>query len=561
MTGAQVLLKGLLQEGVEIIFGFPGGAVIPIYDELFKQSEIRHVLSRHEQGAAFMASGYARASGKVGVAMATSGPGATNLVTGIADAYMDSIPIVCLTGQVPRLMIGRDSFQEADTTGITMPIVKHNYLVYDEYELPIIVREAFHLARTGRPGPVLIDIPKDVSTAEIDLNRVKRRELRGYHPVYEGSEEYLDRAADLINDAQRPLLYIGGGVIASGAHEEVRQLAEAGNIPVAWTLMGKGAFPESHPLAVGMLGMHGAAYANYAITSCDVMIALGVRFDDRVTGRLETFAPEAKVIHVDIDPAELGKNRTPLVPIQGDVKQVVTQLLPLIEHRPRMAWHEQIAQWKAAYPLRIKGEEDGRLKPQHVIQALNEITKGKAIVTTSVGQHQMWAAQFYRVEEPRRFLTSGGLGAMGFGFPAAIGAKFARPEEEVWCITGDGSFQMNLQEMAVAVLHKLPIRIVLINNGYLGMVRQWQQLFHEARYAETYLGGVPDFARLAEAYGAAGRRVEKVEEIIPALEWAQEFTDRPVLLDFRVAQEENVFPMVPAGGDTGRPLLEEPGAE
>jgi acetolactate synthase-1/2/3 large subunit len=554
MTGAQALLKCLQEEGVDIIFGFPGGAVIPIYDALF-DSEIRHVLVRHEQGAAFMAGGYARATGRVGVALATSGPGVTNLVTGIADCYMDSVPVVFLTGQVSRSMIGRDAFQETDATGITMPIVKHSYLVQDVHELPVIVKEAFHIARSGRPGPVLIDIPKDVSYEQFDFNQATQRELRGYQPIYVAQPEVIQAAADLINQSERPLLYLGGGTISSGASEEVIALAEAGNIPAAWTLMGKGAIPESHPLAVGMLGMHGAAYANYAIGHCDAMIALGARFDDRVTGKLSTFAPTAKVLHVDIDPAEIGKNRRPDLSIQGDVKQVLQQLLPFIRKIPRTAWLEQIEAWKRAYPLNVGDSQDGRLKPQHVLQALNEVTRGQAIVATDVGQHQMWAAQLYRVERPRQFLTSGGLGAMGFGLPTAIGAQMAFPEAEVWCITGDGSIQMNIQEMATAVLQKLPIKIAIINNGYLGMVRQWQELFHNSRYSETYLATVPDWVKLAEAYGAAGRHVTRPEEVLPALRWAQQISDRPTILNFQVVQEENVFPMVPAGGDTSNPWL------
>jgi len=559
-TGAQALVKGLQEEGVEILFGIPGGVLIPIYDVLY-HSGLRHILARHEQGAAFMASGYARSTGRVGVAIATSGPGVTNLVTGIADAYMDSVPVVFLTGQVPRPMIGRDSFQETDATGITLPIVKHSYLVMDERELPIIVKEAFHLARTGRPGPVLIDIPKDVSTAEFDDEDSPQRELRGFHPVLEAEPDQVEQAVDLINRAERPLLYIGGGVIASEAAAEVQALAEGGNIPVAWTLMGKGGFPESHSLALGMLGMHGLASANYATHHCDVMIALGVRFDDRVTGKLSTFAPAAKVIHVDVDPAEIGKNRRPTeVGIQGDVKRVLRQLNPHIRARDRTAWLEQIAQWKQNHPLRTYADDDPVLRPQHVVQALNEVTQGQSILSTDVGQHQMWAAQFYHVDRPRRFLSSGGLGAMGFGFPAAIGAQFAHPEADVWCLSGDGSFQMNIQELAVAVIHKLPVTVAIINNGYLGMVRQWQQLFCEGRYSETCLFTtdlIPDFVKVAEAYGAVGRRIRTVDEVRPAIEWAYAYREGPTVLDFMVREDENVFPMVPAGGDTADPKFSE----
>ncbi len=570
MNGAEALLACVRSEGVEVVFGYPGGAVIPLYDALHKV-DLRHILVRHEQGAAFMAGGYARATGKVGVCIATSGPGATNLVTGIADAYMDSVPMVCITGQVPRAMIGKDSFQEADVTGITLPVVKHSYLVQRVEELPQVIHEAFHIARSGRPGPVVVDVPKDLQyetfTGELE---VPLETLRGYQVRVEPEPTALAAAAALINGAERPCLYVGGGCLSAGATDELVAVAEAGHIPVTWTLMGKGAFPEHHPLAVGMLGMHGAAYANYAITRCDVMICAGARFDDRVTGKLATFAPEAKVVHIDIDPAELGKNRIPIVGLQADVKAALAALRPLIQSWERRAWLGQVADWRERHPLvphRVR--QSGEIRPQHVIELLNELTGGAAIVSTDVGQHQMWAAQFYQPAEPRLFLTSGGLGAMGFGLPAAIGAWFAVPERENWLVTGDGSFQMNIQELAVAAIERVPVKIMVINNGYLGMVRQWQELFHQGNYSETWLHTVanspealvsPDFVKLAEAYGIPARRVFVAEEVRGSMEWMQS-VDGPALVDFVVHEEENVWPMVPAGGDTAEPILEPVGAD
>jgi acetolactate synthase-1/2/3 large subunit len=566
MNGAEATLQCIAAEGVEVVFGYPGGAVIPLYDALHKVN-MRHVLVRHEQGAAFMAAGYARATGKVGVCISTSGPGATNLVTGIADAHMDSIPIVCLTGQVARPLIGKDSFQEADVTGITLPIVKHSYLVQSIEELPWVIHEAFHLARTGRPGPVVVDLPKDIQTLPCDISldvAPERFRTAGGRVVPNPAQ--VAAAAAIINEAERPTLYVGGGSL--GARAQLLAFAEKAGVPVTWTLMGKGAFPEDHDLAVGMLGMHGAAYANYAITRCDVMIVCGARFDDRVTGKLATFAPDAKVVHIDIDPAELGKNRVPLAPVHGDVAASLTALSAAVAPAKHAPWRAQVTQWKADFPLvphRVK--ETGEIRPQHLLETLTRVTGGEAIVATDVGQHQMWAAQFYRPTEPRLFLTSGGLGTMGFGLPAAIGAWFGRPDREVWLVTGDGSLQMNIQELAVAALERVPLRVMLINNGYLGMVRQWQELFFARNYAETWLHTVPsdgdpiispDFCKLFEAYGIAARRVTRDDEVDAAIDWARG-VDGPALIEFVVHEEENVWPMVPAGGDTGKPILEPEG--
>lgn len=572
MNGAEAILRCLQAEGVEVVFGYPGGAVIPLYDALHKV-DLRHVLVRQEQGAAFMAAGYARTTGRVGVAIGTSGPGATNLVTGIADCYMDSVPTVFITGQVARPLIGRDSFQEVDVTGITLPIVKHSYLVQDPEELPQIIREAFHLARSGRPGPVLIDVPKDVQLVECLASiDVPTSELRGTPTVNASFDEQIAAAAALIDASTRPTLYVGGGSL--DAAPELLEFAEKTDIPVTWTLMGKGAFPGDHELSVGMLGMHGAAYANYAITRCDTMIVLGARFDDRVTGKLSTFNPEAKVVHVDIDAAELGKNRFPDAPVNATVAEALRALTPACASGDRAAWKQQVAEWKQRHPLVAHvARPNGEIRPQHLLEKLTAATGGRAIVSTDVGQHQMWAAQFYQPKEPRLFLTSGGLGTMGAGLPLALGAWFARPDREVWLVTGDGSLQMNIQELAVAVIAKAPIKILLINNGYLGMVRQWQELFHERNYSETWLHDKPtpdgtpadvlspDFCALMEAYGGKARRVWSDQQVNDAIDWARTVQDGPVLLEFIVNEEENVWPMVPAGGDTGEPILEPEGVE
>jgi acetolactate synthase-1/2/3 large subunit len=535
MTGARALIECLRRESVEVIFGYPGGQLLPIYDELYDVKDIRHILVRHEQGAAHAADGYARASGKVGVCLATSGPGATNLVTGIATAYMDSVPMVAITGQVPTFAIGKDSFQEVDITGITMPITKHNYLITDAADIPRMVKEAFHIAGTGRPGPVLIDFPRDMQQAEIEFDYPDTIELPGYRPTLTGHPVMIKRAAELLDSAQRPLIYGGGGVNTSDAQEELVALAERIDAPVTMTLLGKGGFPEDHDLYLGMPGMHGTAYANYALHEADVILAIGTRFDDRVTGKLDMFAQNAKFIHVDIDPAEIGKNVLPLLPIVGDVKYVLAEVGKRVERKRHPDWRKTVDDWKKQYPMGWKG--DG-LKPQFVVQEIDRATKGDAIIVTEVGQNQMWAAQWYNCKRTRHFLSSGGLGTMGYGFPAAIGAQVACPNDVVWDIAGDGSIQMNIQEMATAVVEKLPVKIAVLNNGYLGMVRQWQTLFFKDRLSHTDIQvGTPDFVKLAEAYGAVGIRVTDASEVRPAIKKAMAVKDRPCLIDFLVVDE------------------------
>lgn len=544
-TGARTLIEALQREGVDTIFGYPGGVVLPIYDELY-DSSIRHILVRHEQAAAHAADGYARASGRVGVCLATSGPGACNLVTGIATAYMDSIPIVALTGQVPTALLGNDAFQESDITGITMPITKHNYLVKNAADIDRVVKEAFYIAGTGRPGPVLIDLPKDVSMGEVDeaSSPPPAISLRGYQPTYEGHVRQIDKALDLIAEAERPLVYAGGGVILSGASAELREFIETAAIPVTTTLMGLGAIPGDHPLNLGMLGMHGTAAANFAVTECDLLVAIGVRFDDRVTGKIEAFAPNARIIHIDIDPAEIGKNKKVDVPIVGDVGRVLRAMLARMKKRGDTAnWVNRAAAWKAQFPPSYR--DDDRLRPQYIIQQLSDLMKGEGIVTSEVGQNQMWTALYYCFRKPRSWITSGGLGTMGYGFPAAIGAHFARPDETVVDVAGDGSFQMNIQELATVAHNNIPVKVVILNNMYLGMVRQWQELFYDRRYAYTELSPV-DFVKVANAYGVEGIRVEEKADVRGALETALSH-DGPFVLDFRIEREENVFPMVPAG--------------
>lgn len=541
-TGAQILVDSLLAEGVDTIFGYPGGVVLPIYDVLY-DSEIRHILTRHEQGAAHAADGYARASGKPGVCLATSGPGATNLVTGIANAYMDSVPMVAITGQVATSLLGRDSFQEADITGITLPITKHNFLVKDPKDIARTVREAFYIATSGRPGPVLIDMPKDVSSGLAEHIEPGPVQLPGYVANKEPDPEQVARAVRAIEEAERPVIYAGGGVVSGGAHGELLELSEMLLMPVATTLMGLGGFPGNHPLSVGMLGMHGSKYANYAVNECDLLIGVGVRFDDRVTSKLEEFAPGATIMHIDIDPAEIGKNVDVDIPVVGDVRLALRQIIKRLKPRLASRWRDKIAVWKKEHPFGF--EENGRIKPQEVIREICNVTKGNARITTEVGQHQMWAAQYYTFTRPRTFISSGGLGTMGFGFPAAIGVQVACPDETVIDIAGDGSIQMNIQELATAVHYKLPVKIAIMNNGFLGMVRQWQELFYNRRYSYTELEN-PDFVKLAEAYGAVGIRVSKKSEVRPALEEAMA-VEKPVVIDFPIEREENVYPMVPPG--------------
>jgi acetolactate synthase-1/2/3 large subunit len=543
MTGAEILIECLKREGVQVMFGYPGGAVLPIFDKLY-DADIRFILTRHEQGAAHAADGYARATGKVGVCLATSGPGATNLTTGIANAYMDSIPIVALTGQVKTFLIGNDAFQEADITGITRPITKHNYLVKDAKDLARIIREAFHIASTGRPGPVLIDIPVDVQQKDIEFIWPEEVDIRGYKPTYFGHPGQIKKAVKLIAESKKPLIYAGGGTITSGAHNKLRELAEKIQAPVTMTLMGLGGFPGTHELSLGMLGMHGTAFANHAIMESDLIIACGARFDDRVTGRLDAFAPHAKIIHIDIDPSSISKNVKVDIPIVGDAKNILGELLEAIKKVPDTSeWLKTIESWKKRHPLIYKDE--GKIKPQYVIEQIYEATKGEAIITTEVGQNQMWACQWYKYNHPRTFISSGGLGTMGFGFPAAMGAKIGCPEKIVFDIAGDGSIQMNIQELATCISNKINVKVAILNNGYLGMVRQWQELFYKKRYSYTCITG-PDFVKLAESYGAIGLRATKKEEVRPAIEKALS-VENTVFIDFHIEPEENVFPMVPAG--------------
>ena len=552
-TGAQILVDSLQEQGVEYIFGIPGGAVIPLFDCLY-DSSLKHILARHEQGAGHMADGYARVSGKVGVCVATSGPGATNLVTALATAFMDSSPVVAITGQVKTHLIGNDAFQEADTTGITRPITKHNFLVKDVRNLARTVKEAFHIASTGRPGPVLIDVPVDITTEELEGAIDGEMNLPGYKPYTKAHPGQIKKAVDAINQSERPVLYVGGGVISSGCSEELQKLARKANIPVTTTLMALGAMPEDDPLALQMLGMHGTQYANYAVTNSDLLISVGARFDDRITGKVEEFAPDAKVVHLDIDPSSIGKNVRVDIPVVGDAKEILTSMFNQVNEADRSPWIEKIQQWKREYPLTYE-QEEGVVKPQYVVEQICEATNGEAVIATDVGQCQMWAAQYYRYSRPRNFLTSGGLGTMGFGLPAGIGAKFARPDDDVFVIAGDGSIQMNIQEFSTAVAKQIPVKVALLNNGYLGMVRQWQELFFDRRYSETRLAEAnPDFVKIAEGYGAEGILVDKPEDVRPAIDRSLEVDDRPVLIDFRVNPEENVFPMVPAGEAIDRML-------
>jgi acetolactate synthase-1/2/3 large subunit len=550
-TGAQIIVESLKKEGVEAIFNYPGGVVLPLFDELHTAA-FHQILVRHEQAAVHAADGYARSTGKVGVALATSGPGATNTVTGIATAFLDSIPIVVLTGQVGTLLIGNDAFQEADIIGITRPCTKHNYLVKDVKELARVMKEAFYVARNGRPGPVLVDLPKDVLLDSTEFKYPDKVAIRGYRPTYEGHPGQIERAIKLILKAKKPVLYAGGGIISSSASKELTLFSERLGIPVTTTLMGLGGFPGNHPLSLGMLGMHGTYRANMAVTETDLLIAIGARFDDRVTGKTEAFCSEAKIIHIDIDPTSISKSVRVDLPIVGDCKRVLTKMLSLLEEEDTLSfkaglekWHHQIGKWNSFH--NVKYEQNDIIKPQYVVEKICELTKGDAIITTEVGQNQMWTAQYFQFVKPRTLLTSGGLGTMGYGFPAALGAQVAFPNKLVIDIAGDGSFQMNSQELATVVQYQLPVKVAILNNGNLGMIRQWQEFFYGKRYASSSLEGInPDFVKLAEAYGAVGLRATKPEEVVPTLKKAFSIP-QPVIIDFVVDREENVYPMVPAG--------------
>jgi acetolactate synthase-1/2/3 large subunit len=558
LTGAQIMMKVLKEEGVETIFGFPGGVVIDLFDELAR-TDIRRVLVRHEQGAVHAADGYARASGKTGVCLVTSGPGATNTVTGIATAYMDSIPMVVFTGQVPTQLIGNDAFQEVDIVGITRPCTKHNYLVQSAEEFPRIIKEAFYLARSGRPGPVLVDIPKDVTREIVDYTPIKEIRLKSYNPTYNPNMKQLRKAIDLIKEAQRPVIFAGGGIILSGAAAELTEFARKTQIPVTASLMGLGAFPGTDPLWLGMIGMHGTYRANMSTGACDLIVSIGVRFDDRVTGKTDAFASQAKIVHIDIDPTSIRKNVPVTIPIVGDCKTSLRHLNELIDEAglediaaKRKKWLAQIEEWKSTKPLAYKQQDT--IKPQFVVEKIYELTKGEAIITTEVGQNQMWAAQYYHFNQPNHFITSGGLGTMGFGLPAAIGAQMACPDKLVIDIAGDGSIQMNIQEMATAVQCCLPVKVAILNNAYLGMVRQWQELFYDKRYVCTDMDCAPDFVKLAEAFGAVGLRASKPEEVEAVLKEGLS-VPQPVIMDFKVDREESVYPMVPAGAPITEMLL------
>ena len=558
LTGAQIMMKVLKEEGVETIFGFPGGVVIDLFDELAR-TDIRRVLVRHEQGAVHAADGYARASGKTGVCLVTSGPGATNTVTGIATAYMDSIPVVVFTGQVPTQLIGNDAFQEVDIVGITRPCTKHNYLVQSAEEFPRIIKEAFYLARSGRPGPVLVDIPKDVTKEIVDYTPIKEIRLKSYNPTYNPNMKQLRKAIDLIKEAQRPVIFAGGGIILSGAAAELTEFARKTQIPVTASLMGLGAFPGTDPLWLGMIGMHGTYRANMSTGACDLIVSIGVRFDDRVTGKTDAFASQAKIVHIDIDPTSIRKNVPVTIPIVGDCKTSLRHLNERIDEAgleaiaaKRKKWLAQIEAWNSTKPLAYKQQDT--IKPQFVVEKIYELTKGEAIITTEVGQNQMWAAQYYHFNQPNHFITSGGLGTMGFGLPAAIGAQMACPDKLVIDIAGDGSIQMNIQEMATAVQCCLPVKVAILNNAYLGMVRQWQELFYDKRYVCTDMDCAPDFVKLAEAFGAVGLRASKPEEVEAVLKEGLS-VPQPVIMDFKVDREESVYPMVPAGAPITEMLL------
>ncbi len=563
LTGAQALIKSLEMEGTEVMFGLPGGAILPVYDPLI-DSSIRHILVRHEQGAGHMAEGFAHATGRPGVAMVTSGPAATNIVTPLCDAYMDSVPIVVITGQVPYTVIGTDAFQECDTVGITMPVTKHNWLVTDPQDIPRIVREAFHVATTGRPGPVLVDVPKDVSNQMMDWYWPDSVDMPGYKPNVKGHPKQIKDAARLMAEAERPVIYAGGGILKARAADALRQLAELIGAPVVTTLMARGAFPDDHPQCLGMPGMHGNYTSVTSMQKADLLIALGSRFDDRVTGKVGSFAPGAKVIHVDIDPAELGKVRRPDVPIVGDCRLVIQELVKAVESEKHKRdwpdldpWWHQLREWQERYPLHYEQLEDGPLKPQFCIDMLRDHTPDDTIVVAGVGQHQMWTSQRWKFNHPYTYVNSGGLGTMGFAVPASIGAKVGMPDRMVWAIDGDGCFQMTAQELVTASAERIPVKIGILNNAYLGMVRQWQELFYEERYSEVYLSpDLPDYVKWAEAMGCVGFRVDTPEDVEPTIEKANSIDDRPVVVDFRVDYKEKVYPMVPAGGSNDDIILD-----
>jgi acetolactate synthase I/II/III large subunit len=564
INGGQALIRSLEQEGVEVLFGLPGGAILPVYDPII-DSPLRHILVRHEQGAGHMAEGYAHATGRPGVAMVTSGPAATNIVTPLCDAYMDSIPMVVITGQVPLASIGTDAFQECDTTGITQSVTKHNFLVTSAQDIPLIIREAFHLATTGRPGPVLVDIPKDIVDPKNPRSAMEwywpsnddvERDLPGYRPTTRGHPRMIRAAAEMILQSRRPVIYAGGGILKARAAEALRELVELTDIHVVTTLMARGAFPDDHPLCLGMPGMHGNYTAVTAMQRSDLLIALGSRFDDRVTGKVAGFAPDAKIIHVDIDPAELGKVRRPDVPIVGDCRYVIEELVRAIRHLleggtefpDRSAWRSQVSGWQEKFPLTYQQAEGDDLKPQYVLERLRDNTPDDTIVVSGVGQHQMWTSQYWKFNHPYTWVNSGGLGTMGFSVPAAIGAKVGRPDRTVWSVDGDGCFQMTAQELVTASTERIPVKVAILNNAYLGMVRQWQEMFYDERYSEVYLSpDLPDYVKWAEAMGCVGFRVESPEEVVPTIEKANSIDDKPVVVEFRVDTKEKVYPMVPAG--------------
>ena len=561
LTGAEIIIECLKAEDIDYVFGYPGGAVLHIYDAFYQQDDVQHILVRHEQGATHAADGYARSTGKPGVVLVTSGPGATNAVTGIATAYMDSIPMIVLTGQVPKHLIGNDAFQEVDSVGITRPIVKHNFLINDVKDIATTFKKAFYVATTGRPGPVVIDIPKDITAEKTEFEYPSEIKIRSYNPTVQGHHGQVKRAVKLISSAQRPMIYTGGGVILGNGSEQLRTFVRKLEYPITQTLMGLGAFPASDRLSLGMLGMHGTYEANMSMHHCDVLIAIGARFDDRVTGNLEKFCPEAKIIHIDVDPASISKNVKVDVPIVGEVVQVLDAINALLEKAPQPTnegalkkWWLQIEQWRAQDCLKYD-KDSGTIKPQFVLEELFKVTHGNAFVTSDVGQHQMFAAQYYGFDKPRRWINSGGLGTMGFGLPAAMGVQLAHPDDMVACVTGEASIQMCTQELSTCLQYALPLKIINLNNGYMGMVRQWQEFFHEKRYAMSYLDALPDFVKLAESYGHLGVKVEKPEDVRPALEEAFKKKDRLVFLDFITDPEVNVYPMIPAGAGLNEMIL------